>query len=87
VELFFRFFQHVLTCRHVLSHHPNGITLPVYVAIIACLLLTLWTGRKATRRTYEMLCHAFAGWATEAELAAHLAQLQRRDGSVQERGP
>jgi Transposase DDE domain len=87
VELFFRFFKHVLNCRHLLSHHTNGITIQVYVAIIACLLITLWTGRKATRRTYEILCHAFAGWATEAEVEAHLAKLQRLDGGVQERGP
>jgi hypothetical protein len=87
VELFFRFFKHVLNCRHLLSHHTNGITIQVYVAIIACLLITLWTGRKATRRTYEILCHAFAGWATEAEVEAHIAKLQRLDGGVQERGP
>jgi DDE family transposase len=87
VELFFRFFKHVLNCRHLLSHHTNGITIQVYVAIIACLLITLWTGRKATRRTYEILCHAFAGWATEAEVEAHIAKLQRLNGGVQERGP
>ena len=87
VELFFRFFTHVLNCRHLLSHHTNGITIQVYVAIIACLLITLWTGRKATRRTYELLCHAFAGWATEAELEAHIAKLQRLDCGVQGRGP
>jgi IS4 transposase len=87
VELFFRFFTPVLNCRHLLSYHPNGSTIQVYVAIIACLLLTLWTGRKATRRTYEMLCHAFAGWATEAALAAHIAKLQRLDRGVQKRGP
>src|SRR5438477_10614406 len=87
IELFFRFFKHVLNCRHLLSHHTNGITIQVYMAIIACLLITLWTGRKATRRTYEILCHAFAGWATEAEVEAHIAKLQRLDGGVQERGP
>jgi hypothetical protein len=87
VELFFRFLKHVLNCRHLLSHHTNGITIQVYGAIIACLLITLWTGRKATRRTYEMLCHAFTGWATEAELEAHITKLHRLDQGGQERGP
>jgi Transposase DDE domain len=86
VELFFRFFKHVLNCRHLLSHHPNGITIQVYVAIMACLLIALWTGQKATRRTYEMLCHYFAGWATEAELEAYMAKLQRCDCGVRDRG-
>ena len=34
-----------------------------------------------------MLCHACAGWATEAALEAYIAKLQRLDGDVQERGP
>jgi hypothetical protein len=71
----------------LLSHYSNGITIQVYGAIIACLLITLWTGRQATRRTYEMLCHAFAGWATEAEVEAHLAKLPPLDCGHQERGP
>ena len=86
VELFFRFFKHVLNCRHLLSHHPNGIAIQVYVALIACLLMALWTGRKATRRTDEMLCHDFSGWATQAELEAHLAKLPRLTPGVGDRG-
>jgi hypothetical protein len=35
----------------------------------------------------NLICHAFAGWATEAEVEAHIAKLQRLDGGVQERGP
>ena len=86
VELFFRFFKHVLNCRHLLSHYPNGINIQVYMAIIACLLIALWTGRKATRRTYEMLCHYFAGWATEAELEAHIAKLKHSAVGVRDPG-
>jgi NADH:ubiquinone oxidoreductase subunit C len=29
----------------------------------------------------------YLGWATEAELEAHIAKLQRLDRSIQERGP
>ena len=76
IETFFRFFKHVLGCRHLLSHSTNGIEIQTYVAIIACLLIALWTGRKPTLRTYEMICFYFSGLADEEELLAHLATLK-----------
>ena len=75
IETFFRFFKHVLGCRHLLSHCPNGIEIQTYLGIIACLLIALWTGRKPTLRTYEMICHYFTGLATEEELLAHIEKL------------
>jgi len=79
IEVFFRFFKHVLGCRHLLSHDPVGIEIQTYCAIIACMLISLWTGRKATLRTYEMICHYLTGLAEEDELLAHLAKLQKQD--------
>lgn len=79
IEVFFRFFKHVLGCRHLLSHDPVGIEIQTYCAIIACMLISLWTGRKPTLRTYEMICHYFTGMAEEDELLAHLAKLQQQD--------
>jgi len=79
IEIFFRFFKHVLGCRHLLSAYPNGIAIQAYCAIIACMLLNLWTGRKPTLRTYEMICLYFQGWASEAEVLAHLEKLRKRD--------
>lgn len=79
IEIFFRFFKHLLGCRHVLSHSQNGIEIQTYCAIIACLLISLWTGRKPTLRTYEMICFYFCGLATGAELRAHLDKLKRQD--------
>lgn len=79
IEIFFRFFKHVLGCRHLLSYCQNGIEMQTYAAIIACLLIALWTGRKPTLRTYEMLCWYFTGMASEAELLAHIAKLQKQD--------
>ena len=81
IEVFFRFFKHVLGCRHLLSHDPVGIEIQTYCAIIACMLISLWTGRKPTLRTYEMICHYFTGLAEEDELLAHLAKLQKQDAS------
>jgi hypothetical protein len=76
VELFFRWFKCILGCRHLLSNSRNGVTIQVYLTIIASLLISLWVGRKPTVRTLEMLQFYFAGWATEEELKAHLAQLK-----------
>jgi hypothetical protein len=66
-----------LVCRDLLSHCQNGIEIQTYSAIIACLLISLWTGRKPTLRTYEMICFYFCGLASEDELPAHLAKLKR----------
>lgn len=85
IEIFFRFFKHVLGCRHLLSHSQQGIEIQTYCAIIACLLISLWTGRKPTLRTYEMICWYFAGLASAEELMAHLAKLKAHDEAQQKK--
>jgi len=57
----------------------NGMTIVVYCALIASLLVVLWTGRKPTKRTYEMICFYFLGWVSDTELAAHIDKLQPAD--------
>jgi len=82
IEIFFRFFKHLLGCRHLISHDQNGIALSpaetgqTYCAIIACMLIALWTGRKPTIRTYEMICFYFLGLADEEELMRHIEKLK-----------
>ncbi len=75
VELFFRWVKYVLGCRHLLSQGINGVRLQVYAAFIARLLLSLWVGRAPPKRTYEMLCFYFSGWATETELITPIDRL------------
>jgi hypothetical protein len=77
VELFFRWFKRILGCRHLLSTCHNGVAIQAYMAVIASLLISLWTGRKPTKRTFEMLCLFFSGWAAEDELLAHLEKLEK----------
>jgi len=79
IELFFRFFKHVLGCRHLLSHRKNGIEIQVYCAIIVSMLIALWTGRKPTLRTIEMIRFYFIGWADLDELETHIAKLHMLD--------
>lgn len=72
--MFFRWLKCILGCRHLLSQSESGLTLQVYAAIISSLLTWLWTGAKPNKRTYEMICHYLAGWATLDELETHLQQ-------------
>lgn len=77
IEIFFRFFKHLLGCRHLLSHCQDGIEIQTYCAIIACMLISLWTGRKPTLRTYEMICWYFCGMADDDELLNHINRLKK----------
>jgi Transposase DDE domain len=78
VELFFRWLKRILGMRHLIAESANGVRIQVYVAIIASLLLSLWVGKKPTKRTYEMFCLFFAGWASEQELIAHIDKLHEQ---------
>ena len=64
---------------NLLSYCQNGIELQTFSAIIACMLISLWTGRKPTLRTYEMLFWSFTGMADEEEILAHIGRLQKHD--------
>ena len=76
IEIFFRFFKCMLGCSHLFSHHRHGIEIQVYCAILACLLLSLWTSRQPTKRTYEMICWYLLGWADEEDLQRHVEKLK-----------
>jgi hypothetical protein len=78
IELFFRWFKCILGCQHLLSTCHNGVALQVYLALIASLLIVQWTGNKPTKRTFEMLCLYFQGWASERELLAHLKKANEK---------
>jgi hypothetical protein len=72
IEVFFRFFKQLLGCRHLISHKAEGIMIQVYCAIIACMLINLWTGKRPNKATVHMLAWYLAGVATEQEVMAHL---------------
>jgi Transposase DDE domain len=72
IELFFRWLKCVLGCKQLLTTSANGVALQIYTALIASLLIVLWTGRKPTKRTWEMLQFYFQGWASLDEVESHL---------------
>lgn len=76
IELFFRWFKCILGCRHLLAIDANGVAIQVYVALIASLLIVLWTGRRPSKRTWEMVQFYLMGWASLEELERHLEGLE-----------
>ena len=69
VELFFKWFKCVLGCGgHWASRSESGLTIQVYVALLASMLLNLWTGVRPNKATFQMICLYFQGWASEQEL-------------------
>jgi hypothetical protein len=78
IELFFRFFKHVLGCRELISLKEEGIAIQIYCALIAALLMTLAAGHSVGRRGFELICLYFQGWAEEDEVIAGLEKLARK---------
>lgn len=83
VELFFRWFKQILGCRDLISTKEKGVTMQLYAALIASLLIVLWTGVKANIRTWEMVQYYFMGWATLEELERHIRRQQERQEKAQ----
>ena len=78
IELFFRWFKCILKCQHFLSLSQNGLAIQLYCALIASLLISLWSGHKVGKRTYEMLCLHMQGWASDQELERHLESFKKK---------
>lgn len=77
IELFFRWFKKVLQADRPLALSEGGMTIVVYCALIASMLVVLWTGRKPTKRTFEMFCFYLTGWASDDDMRAHLDKLKQ----------
>ena len=77
VELFFKWLKCVMGCRHLVAESEDGVTIQVYAALIAGLLIVLWTNRKPTKGTYLTLQFYFLGWVSDEELAGHLDGLKK----------
>lgn len=72
IELFFRWIKCILGCRHWLAESPQGAAIQLYLALIAALLLQLYTGQKPNRRMMELIQFYLMGVATLEELEAGL---------------
>ena len=74
IECFFRWIKCLLDCRHWLAESEGGVTLQLYLALIASGLLPLATGRRPNKRMRELIQRYQLGWASLEELPVGLAR-------------
>ena len=55
IEVFFRWFKCVMKCRHLFAETQNGMALQIYAALIASLLVVIYTWRKPTKQLLFLL--------------------------------
>ena len=72
VELFFRWLKHIMGANHWLAESQAGVSIQIYLTLIAAQLLLLFSGQRPNRRTLELLQFMVMGWATPAEVVALL---------------
>lgn len=75
VEIFFRWLKCTLNGKHLLAESPNGVAIQVYAALIASLLIVLWTGRKPNKYALTAIALYLQGWAELDELEAVIHRL------------
>ena len=74
IECFFRWLKCLLGCRHWLAESQSGVTMQLYLALIASVLLPLATGRRPDKRLLELIQMYQLGWASLEELEAGVAR-------------
>jgi hypothetical protein len=78
VELSFRWIKCILGCRHWLAESPEGVAIQIYLALIAALLLQLYSGERPTKRMMELIQFYLLGYASLDELEAGLEKEKAR---------
>lgn len=78
IEGFFKWLKCLLGCRHWLAESQRGVTLQLYLALIAALLLHLACGQRPTKRMLELIRLYQMGWATLEELTRGLEREVQR---------
>lgn len=73
IELFFKWFKTMLPCEHWMAESPAGVAIQIYCAMIAALLLLLWTGQRPTKRQMEAFQFYQTGFIDEDELIEALS--------------
>lgn len=78
IELFFRWIKCILGCRHWLAESPAGVAAQIHLALIAALLLQLYTGTRPTRRMMELIQFYLLGVASLEDLEKGLERERTR---------
>lgn len=78
VELFFRWLKHIMGTRHWLAESRDGVTVQIYLTLIAAQLLQLFSGERPNKRALELLQFMVMGWASAEEVVALLQKQTRQ---------
>lgn len=89
IEYFFRWVKCVMKCGHWMAESRNGVSIQIYLALIAALLLQLQLGRRPSKRVWELLGWHQTGTLEDGELeellsAQLLAEQRRRNKKPRE---
>jgi hypothetical protein len=76
VELFFKWLKCILGCRHLLAESPAGVAIQTYSALIAALLLQIFTGKRPSKRAMELIEFYLLGYI-ELEEFTRLLNLEK----------
>lgn len=76
VELFLRWLKVWAGMEHLISHGKKGITLQFYVAVIACLLMHISTGRKVNKYMLFLMGQVASGLATFEQIVPLLEKIE-----------
>lgn len=78
IELFFRWFKCVLGCRHLFSECENGMRLQFYTALIAGLLVVIYTNRTPNKYIWMGIQSLFLGLADEDDVLSLIEEAPPR---------
>jgi hypothetical protein len=79
IECFFKWLKCLLKCGHWLAESQAGVSLQLYLALIAAVLLQLCLGRRPNKRMLELIQLHQMGYATTQEVIAGLKREQARE--------
>jgi len=79
IECFFKWLKCLLKCRHWLAESERGVSVQLYLALIAAVLLQLCLGRRPNQRMFELIQLYQMGYATTQEVIAGLQREQARE--------
>lgn len=72
IELFFKWMKSILGNRHLMAESPAGVAIQTYSALIAALMLQLFTGKRPTKRAMELIRFYMMGQMELEELVTLL---------------
>jgi hypothetical protein len=79
IECFFKWIKCLLKCRHWLAESEGGVTLQLYLALIASVILQLCLGRRPNKRVLELIQLHQMGYATTEEVIAGLKREEAKE--------